>query len=279
MIDCPLIQTFLYSQSIRPEHISMPTETKLSTAPVPRVGLLPKLRYYWTFIVAGLCFLLMGVPVIPVAYVLRKFFGVQDFIYPFAKLGCRLYLRAAGAKVHVSGFEHLDPQQPYVFVANHQSNLDPPLMFAYLQRNLGWIAKKELFRIPIMGQGLPLGNVIPIDRRNREAAIESTKRGAEIVRRGRSVAAYPEGTRSVNGKIKEFKKGVFFMAMEAGVPIVPVIINDTRLVMRKGTAYCFPHDVYIELLPPISTKGHTNENLEELITTVRAEFLSRVRTD
>lgn len=257
----------------------MQTEAKLSTAPVPRIGLFPRLRYYWTFIVAALCFLIMGIPVIPLAYVLRKFFGVQDFIYPFGKLGCRLYLRAAGAKIHASGFEHLDPRQPYVFVANHQSNLDPALMFAYLKRNLGWIAKKELFRIPIMGQGLPLGNVIPIDRSNREAAIESTRRGAEIVQRGRSVAAYPEGTRSVDGKIKEFKKGVFFMAIEAGVPIVPVVINDTRLVMRKGTDYCLPHNVYVELLPPISTTGSTAENIEELIAKVRAEFLARVRTD
>lgn len=257
----------------------MQTEVKVSPRPIPQIGLFPKLRFYWTFVVAALCFLVMGIPVIPVAYMLRKFFGVPDFIYPFGKLGCRLYLRAAGAKIHVSGFEQLDPNKPYVFLANHQSNLDPALMFAYLKRNLGWIAKKELFRIPIMGQGLPLGNVIPIDRSNRETAIESTKRGAEIVRRGRSVAAYPEGTRSVDGKIKAFKKGVFFMATESGVPIVPVIINDTRLVMRKGTNYCLPHDVYVELLPPISTQGYGEENMEELMEKVRNQFIARVRTD
>ena len=257
----------------------MQTEAKVNAAPLPQIGLLPKLRYYWTFVVAALCFIVMGIPVIPLAYVLRKFFGVTDFIYPFGKLGCRLYLRAAGAKLHVRGFENLDAQKPYIFLANHQSNLDPPIMFAYLRRNLGWIAKKELFRIPIMGQAFPLGNVIPIDRSNRAAAIESTKRGAAIVRGGRSVAAYPEGTRSVDGTVKPFKKGVFFMAIEAGVPIVPLIVNDTRLVMRKGTSYCLPHEVSVELLPPISTQGYNEENVEELMEKVRAHFLAHVRTD
>ncbi|MFN7927581.1 MAG: lysophospholipid acyltransferase family protein [Blastocatellia bacterium] len=257
----------------------MQTEAKANAAPVSQIGLLPKLRYYWTYVVAALCFVIMGIPVIPVAYVLRRFFGVPDFIYPFGKLGCRLYLRAAGARIHVSGFDHLDPHTPYVFLANHQSNLDPPLMFAYLRRNLGWIAKKELFRIPIMGQAFPLGNVIPIDRSNRQAAIESTRRGAAIVQRGRSVAAYPEGTRSADGVVKPFKKGVFFMATVSGVPIVPVVINDTRLVMRKGTNYCLPHDVFVELLPPISTQGYNEENLEALMEKVRAQFIAHVRTD
>lgn len=242
-------------------------------------GLLARLRYYATFVVAALCFLIIGVPVIPVGYLLRRFFGIRDFIYPFGKFGARLYLRTAGARVHVSGLEHLDPQQPYVFIANHQSNLDPPLLIANLDRNPSFLAKKEVFSIPIFKQGIELIDVIPIDRSNREAAIASTRLGARHLREGRSYVGFPEGTRTVDGRLKEFKKGIFFMALEAGVPIVPVVVNDTRLVMRKGTSYCLPHDVFMEILSPVSTAGYTTENIDALVARLQQQFVPRVRTD
>jgi 1-acyl-sn-glycerol-3-phosphate acyltransferase len=246
-------------------------------SPVPEnPGLLARVRYYWTFVVAAICFLVLGIPLIPLAYILRLLFGSTDLIYPFGKFGARCYLRAAGARVRVFGFENVSPDKPYVFVSNHQSNLDPPLIIAYIRRNPGWIAKQELFKIPIMGQGIRLVNAIPIDRRNREAAITSTRRGAEVVRSGRSVVAFPEGTRTVDGQLKEFKKGVFFMAIEAGVPVVPIILNDTRLVMRKGTKYCLPHEVTMEIRPPISTEGMTENDIDTLISRVFAEYVPRV---
>jgi 1-acyl-sn-glycerol-3-phosphate acyltransferase len=235
----------------------MQSDAKLTTAPIPHIGLIPKLRYYWTYVVAGLCFLILGVPLIPLGFLLRRFFGKQDFIYPPGKFGARCYIRSAGARVRASGHEHLHPNQSYVFVSNHQSNLDAPLIIAYIGRNPGWIAKQELFRVPLLGQGIQLVHAIPIDRRNRTAAIASTKKAGEIIRSGRSVVAFVEGTRTVDGKLKEFKKGAFYMALEAGVPVVPLVVNDTRLVMRKGTNYCLPHDVSLEILPPISTQGYT----------------------
>lgn len=91
--------------------------------------------------------------------------------------------------------------------------------------------------------------------------------------------AFPEGTRTVDGRVKEFKKGVFFMALQAGVPVVPTVINDTRLVMPKGGNVCRAGDVYLEILPPISTKGYTPDNVEELIARVREAVVARVRTD
>jgi len=237
------------------------------------------IRYYWTFVVAFLMLVFVGVPSITIGHILRKFFGVEDFIFPPAKFGCRAYVWAAGARVHVSGLEHLDRDQAYVFIANHQSNLDPPLLFSYLGHNVGAIAKIELFRIPIMKQGFPLAHVVPIDRSNRERAVESTRRGADELRRGHSLMAFPEGTRSVDGRVKEFKRGVFSMAIEAGVQVVPVVVNDTRLVMRKDAKRVVPGDVYLEILPPVSARDYASKDVLALIKRVRDQIEARVRVD
>ncbi|MEP7271071.1 MAG: lysophospholipid acyltransferase family protein, partial [Acidobacteriota bacterium] len=167
----------------------------------------------------------------------------------------------------------------YVFIANHQSTLDPPLLFAYLRWNVGALAKKELSRVPILGQGMSLGHVIPIDRGNHERALASTRLGAQTLKDGHSLMAFPEGTRTVDGKVKEFKKGVFFMAIDAGVPIVPVVINDTRLVMRKGMQSSIPGDVWVEVLSPLPTEGYSRTNIEDLVARVRDTIASRVRHD
>jgi 1-acyl-sn-glycerol-3-phosphate acyltransferase len=237
------------------------------------------IRFWLTMLAAALLLLVIGIPAISLSWLALKLFGKDDLIYPFAKFGCAVWVRIAGGRVHVSGREHLDPAQTYLFAANHQSNIDPPLLFAYLGHNVGCLAKKELTKFPIIKQGFPLAHVIPIDRRNREAAIESTRRGAEKMLSGHSLLVFPEGTRTEDGRLKDFKKGVFYMALESGVSIVPVVVNDTRLVMRKGETKCHAHDVYLEILPPVSAAGYTEKNLRELIERVRQPILERARTD
>lgn len=237
------------------------------------------IRYYWTLIVVVLLFLVIGVPIVFLGHVLKKLFGVEDFVHPFAKFGCRVWIRSFGARVHVTGRERLDPNQAYVFASNHQSNLDPPLLFAFLGPITGAIAKKELTKFPVMKQGFPLVHVVPIDRRDRESAIESTRLGAAELRKGYSLMAFPEGTRSEDGRVKEFKKGVFFMALEAGVPVAPVVVNDTRLVWRKGGKVVTPGDIYLEILTPVRADEYNEDNIEELIERVRSQIVPRVRVD
>lgn len=237
------------------------------------------MRYYWTIVVASLLFVVIGIPVITIGYLLRWIFGIEDFVFPYAQFGVRLYVKSSGARVHVKGLEHIDPAQTYVFVANHQSTLDPPILFAFLGSRVGALAKKELSRIPILGQGMSLAHVIPVDRGAHDKALASTRVGAEALRAGHSLMGFPEGTRTYDGRLKEFKKGVFYMAVEGGVPIVPVVFNDTRLVMPKGQHVCIPGDVYVEVLPPVSTSGYSRENVEELAGYVRSLFVERVRPD
>ncbi len=244
---------------------------------MPRVA--ARIRFYWTLVVATLAVIFIGVPIIIIGYLLRWVFGVEDFIFPFAKFGCRLYIRSAGARVHVSGLERLAPNQAYVFVANHQSTIDPPIIFACLGRNVGALAKKELSRIPILGLGMSLGHVIPIDRGNHERALASTRLGAQTLRDGHSLMAFPEGTRTVGGRMKDFKKGVFFMALDGGVPVVPVVINDTRLVMRKGTGTAVPGDVWIEVLPPVDVSGYSRSSIGDLAAHIRNMIAPHVRHD
>src|SRR5262245_58466673 len=228
-----------------------------------------RLRYFWTLAVGGLLMLFIGIPIILIGHALRRLFGIEDFVFPGAKLACRIFLRAAGARIHVDGLENLNRDRTYLFVANHQSLLDPPLIFGYLDHNVGAIAKKELLKIPFFKLGFPLGHVVPIDRSNPARAIESMKQGAQEMRRGHSLMAFPEGTRSIDGAVNRFKKGTFLMALEAGVPVVPIAINDTRLVLRKGAEYCFPGEVYLQVLPPIETNGYTAQNVAVLIDDVR----------
>lgn len=221
----------------------------------------------------------LGIPTITYSWLMLKLFGKEDLMYPYAKFGAALWARVAGARIAVRGRERLDPQQTYLFMSNHQSNVDPPLHFAHLGHNVGVLAKKEVFKLPILKQGFPLVHVVPVDRSNREAAHQSTQFGINKLRSGHSLLVYPEGTRSADGRLKDFKRGVFLMGIRAGVPIVPVVINDTRLVMRRGETKSRAHVVELIILPPIHTAEHTEENVGALIAQVRAAIEPHVKHD
>ena len=215
-----------------------------------------RLHYWWSLFVAGALLVIFGIPVLLVAWLAGK----PDLVYPWALFGGRNWLRLSGMEITVKGKEHLDPEQPYVFISNHRSYLDTATLFVYTGRRIGLLAKKELLKVPILGYGMGFVNVMAIDRSNRERARVTVANATARIRSGISFGVFAEGTRAMPGEFLPFKKGAFYMAVEAGVPIVPVAIKNTDELMGKGTGRSKPGTIEMVLLPPVSTKGLSSDD-------------------
>lgn len=198
----------------------------------------------------------------------------ENFIYSPVRLFIRAGLAMVRVRVEVSGLERLDPNQTYIFTPNHQSLIEVPLFVAYLGRNPAYLGKKEVFKYPVFGYGIRLIGVVPVDRSNSPAAVESAKLATENLRRGKSYVVYPEGTRSRDGHLLPFKKGAFMMAIDAGVPIVPVTVSGATKIMPKAKVKVFPSTVRLTIHEPISTAGYSKENVVELMKLTRAKIFS-----
>jgi 1-acyl-sn-glycerol-3-phosphate acyltransferase len=226
-----------------------------------------RLHYWWSLFVAGALLLILGPPVLLVAWLTGK----HDLVYPWALFGGRNWLRLSGMKVHVSGAEQLDPSQTYVFISNHRSYLDTATLFVYTGRRLGLLAKKELLNVPILGYGMGFVNVMAIDRSNRERALQTVAAATARIRSGRSFAVFAEGTRAKPGEFLRFKKGAFYMAAQAGVPIVPVAMKNTDYLMGKETGEARCGTIQMVMLAPVSTSGvSTDEDVNRLVNRVHA---------
>jgi 1-acyl-sn-glycerol-3-phosphate acyltransferase len=191
-------------------------------------------------------------------------------LYALGHLGAWLSMKLAGIRYRVAGLEQVPPTA-VVFCSNHESNVDPPVLFHVLHPYLHVLYKAELHRFPIMGTVFDVGGFVPIERRDREKAMESIGRGAASLRAGNSFLIFPEGTRSRTGELLPFKKGGFIMAIEAQVPVVPVAIQGGRDAMRKGSAIVRPVKVSVRVGTPIPTAGLTMEDRDDLIERVRTE--------
>ena len=154
-------------------------------------------------------------------------------------------VRLAGVTARTTGLEKLDPARTYIFMSNHASNIDPPLMIPLLGRRTSVLVKKELFKVPLLGKAMRMGALIPVDRGNREAGIAAVEAAREVVRQGLSMTIYVEGHRSFDGKLLPFKKGPFYLAMECQIPVVPVTIAGTHYAMPKGRFAIKPGKVNI----------------------------------
>ncbi len=217
------------------------------------------------------------------------FFGIMMIVVSFlsksgriphkiAALWGKSLLFASGIHVRVKGMTNISPDRSYIYMANHQSHFDIPVILGYLSVQFRWLAKSELFRIPIFGQAMQGAGYISIDRSDRKSAFESLDRAANTIRNGASVLIFPEGTRSRDGRIGPFKKGGFVLAIDSEAPIVPVILHGTRAIMPKGRLTITPQDVLLEICPPIETAGHTRRTKNELLEKVRQAICKGIET-
>ncbi len=230
-----------------------------------------RLLYWWSWFVAGALLAIFGPPAILVSAIA----GRRHWVYPWALFGGRNWLRLSGMKVHASGLELLDPNQTYVFISNHRSYLDTATLFCYVGRRIGLLAKKELLKAPILGYGMGYVNVMAIDRSNRERALQTTEEATARIRAGVSFGVFAEGKRALPGEFLQFKKGAFYMAVQAGVPIVPVAMKNTDALMGKGTGEARKGTIEMTLLPPVDTAGvSTDEDLQQLVERVQ-EVIAR----
>jgi 1-acyl-sn-glycerol-3-phosphate acyltransferase len=229
-------------------------------------SLIRRLHYWWSLFVAGALLGLLGPPILLFSWLVNK----HELVYPWALFGARNWLRLIGVRVKVKGLELLDPKQTYVFVSNHRSYLDTAAMFIFTGRRIGLLAKKELLKVPVLGVGMGFVNVMAIDRTNRESAIRTTEAAARRIQSGVSFAVFVEGTRAKPGELLPFKKGAFYMARQAGVPVVPVAIKNSDVLMGKGTGEARSGTIEMVFMPPVDTvEMTTDQDMNRLIASVR----------
>jgi 1-acyl-sn-glycerol-3-phosphate acyltransferase len=244
---------------------------KSSTRRGPRI--IGKLRFAWSWFCAGALLLVLGPPILLVARLANR----PNWVYPVALFGARAWLRLSGVKVEVTGLELLDPKQPYVFIANHWSYLDGAPLFAHTGRRMGLVAKKELLKAPILGIGMGFVNVIAIDRSNRERAVESIRIATERLHSGISFGVCAEGTRARPGEMLPFKKGAFHMAVEAGVPIVPIAFKNSDQLMGRGTGEAWPGTIDMMMLQPVETSWvESDEDLQKLVDQIQGMIMKEL---
>jgi 1-acyl-sn-glycerol-3-phosphate acyltransferase len=197
--------------------------------------------------------------------------GSVDRLYPLAMWIANAGVRAAGIRIEITGQENIPAGRPCIFMCNHVSNLDPPVVLPMLPGRSSVLLKKELMSIPILGRAMRMGQFVPVERGGkRDAAQASVAAAGEALRKGLHILVFPEGTRSKDGRLSTFKKGPFFLAMETQASVVPIAISGTEQMMRKGSAAIKPGVARVQFLPVIEPKNF--EAREDLLRAVRAEI-------
>ena len=201
---------------------------------------------------------------IPAAFVM----GDVRVLYRLFTWGAWTGVRITGVRVETSGLDRIDPSRTYIFMTNHASNLDPPIQIPLIPRRTSVMVKKELFKVPILGPVMRMGSLVPVDRGNRDAGIEAVAAAKAVVEQGINMTIYVEGKRSFDGKLLPFKKGPFYLAVECGVPVVPMTITGTHYAMPKGRFAIKPGRVQVIFHAPIEPKDFGSR--ECLMEKVRA---------
>lgn len=222
-------------------------------------------RSVLTYVVVSVYVLLAG----PIALAIGVGLKNKTALYLPGHIGVGLALGLSGIRYRVHGREHIPKNRAVVFCSNHESNVDPPVLFQALHKRLHVLFKAELTKLPILGAVMVAGGFVPVERDRREASMASIDRAAESIRSGNSFLIFPEGTRSQTSQLLPFKKGGFIMAIKAQAPIVPVAVSGGRSAMQKGSWFVRPVMVDVRIGEPVETSGFALDDRDQLIEIVR----------
>jgi len=217
------------------------------------------LRTLFVGVFLSLYILLVGPPLLVYTLITRN----PDPIYWAGVKGVMFFVRAVGVRVRVRGLERIPPDV-CLFVANHTSSADAPAVVGAIPRRIAILLKESLFKWPIVGQAFLAARFIPVNRSARESAISSVEKATEALKGGQSFLIYPEGTRSPDGRLQEFKKGAVMMAIKAGVPIVPMACSGAHHIMGKGSLVIRAGDILVEFLEPIDASKYSLDERDAL---------------
>jgi len=218
------------------------------------------------YLIAGFPAALIGLP-----WTLLR----QDIslLYSWAMRITNIGLKIGGIRIDVSGRERLDPKQRYIFMSNHVSNLDPPVLLPLLPGRTSVFLKRSLMKIPVLGYAMGLGDFVPVDRDGRvESAKQSVEKARQVMESGLHITSFVEGTRSRDGRLLPFKKGPFYLAMETGNPVAPISIWGTEGMMKKGSMSITPGTAHVVFHAPLWPRDYATR--EELMAAVRESIAS-----
>ncbi len=233
-------------------------------------------RSAFFYVVLVLSTLAMGLSSIIAFYLTKR----HENAHLCGRLWGRINIWAAGVSVEVEGLENIEQDRPFIYAANHQSLFDILAAFATLPVYFRWLAKEELFKIPIFGSAMLANGAIPIDRSDRKKAFESLNKAAEKVQNGASIFIFPEGTRSRDGRLQEFKSGGFILAIRSQQPLVPISISGSYKVLpKKGDWTVNPGVIRMVVEKPIPTAGLTTKDRDALMTALREAIRRRLPQD